>query len=141
MTNTDLQHYSGEVHLSNFSQIFFGITNLFLSAAIGLSALTAIIRGLRGDASMGNFFVDMWRVLVYMFIPIAFVIAVIFLQQGSPMTFKSVYTVATLESAKPQTIVVGPVAAFEAIKMLGTNGGGFFGMNSAHPFENPTAII
>ncbi len=140
MTNTDLQHYAGEVHLSNFSQIFFAITNLFLSAAIGLSALAAIIRGLRGDASMGNFFVDMWRVVVYLFVPIAFVLAVIFLQQGSPMTFKSAYSVMTLEGAKPQTISVGPVAAFESIKMLGTNGGGFFGMNSAHPFENPTAL-
>lgn len=140
MTNTDLQHYSGEVHLSNFSQIFFGISNLFLSAAIGLSVLTAIIRGLRGDAAMGNFFLDMWRVLVYLFVPIALIIGLIFLQQGSPMTFKSAYSVATLEAKKPQIIAIGPVAAFEAIKMLGTNGGGFFGMNSAHPFENPTAL-
>ncbi|MDP4154024.1 MAG: potassium-transporting ATPase subunit KdpA [Bacillota bacterium] len=150
MTNTDLQHYSGDQHLSNFSQIFFCITNLFISAAIGLSALTAIIRALRSDASLGNFFVDIWRVVVYMFIPIAFVFALIFLQQGSPMTFNSSYQVSTLEQgamgstdkgeAKPQTIVVGPVAAFEAIKMLGTNGGGFYGMNSAHPFENPTTI-
>ena len=150
MTNTDLQHYSGDQHLSNFSQIFFGITNLFISAAIGLSALTAIIRGLRSDPSMGNFFLDIWRVVVYIFVPVALIFSVIFIQQGSPMTFKSSYQVSTLEQgamgttdkgeAKPQTIVVGPVAAFEAIKMLGTNGGGFYGMNSAHPFENPTAI-
>ncbi len=139
ITNTDLQHYSGEIHLSNFSQIFFGIINLFLSAAIGFSALTAIIRGLRGDPSLGNFFLDMWRILVYMFVPIAFILAIIFLQQGSPMTFNSVYTATTLEGTQ-QTITVGPVAAFEAMKMLGTNGGGFFGMNSAHPFENPTAL-
>lgn len=150
MTNTDLQHYAGDQHLSNFSQIFFGITNLFISAAIGLSALTAIIRALRSDPSMGNFFVDMWRVVVYMFVPIALVFAVIFIHEGSPMTLKSSYQVSTLEQgamgttdkgeAKPQTIVVGPVAAFEAMKMLGTNGGGFYGMNSAHPFENPTAV-
>lgn len=150
MTNTDLQHYSGDQHLSNFSQIFFCITNLFVSAAIGLSALTAIIRALRSDASLGNFFVDMWRVVVYMFIPVAFIFGVIFISQGSPMTLKSSYQVATLETAamgltdtgvaKLQTIVVGPVAAFEAMKMLGTNGGGFYGMNSAHPFENPTAV-
>jgi potassium-transporting ATPase potassium-binding subunit len=150
MTNTDLQHYSGDQHLSNFSQIFFGITNLFVSAAIGLSALTAIIRALRSDSSLGNFFLDMWRVLVYLFVPIAFIIGIIFISQGSPMTFKSAYQVSTLEpaamgmtdkgEAKPQTIVVGPVAAFEAMKMLGTNGGGFYGMNSAHPFENPTAL-
>jgi potassium-transporting ATPase potassium-binding subunit len=150
MTNTDLQHYAGEQQFSNFSQIFFGITNLFISAAVGLSALAAIIRALRSDDSMGNFFLDMWRVVVYLFVPIAFVIAIVFLQQGSPMTFKSSYQATTLEQgamgttdkgeAKPQKIVVGPVAAFESIKMLGTNGGGFYGMNSAHPFENPTAL-
>jgi len=150
MTNTDLQHYAGDQLLSNFSQIFFCITNLFISAAIGFCALTAIIRALRGDASLGNFFLDMWRVVVYLFLPIAFLFAVIFIQQGSPMTFKSAYQITTLEQgamgttdtglAKPQTIVVGPVAAFEAMKMLGTNGGGFYGMNSAHPFENPTAV-
>lgn len=139
MTNTDLQHYAGEQHLSNFSQIFFGVTNLFLSAAIGLSALTAIIRALRSDPSLGNFFLDMWRVVVYLFVPIAFVIAVIFISQGSPMTFNSAFQVSTMEG-KLQTIAVGPVAAFESIKMLGTNGGGFYGMNSAHPFENPTGI-
>ena len=149
MTNTDLQHYAGEQHLSNFSQIFFGIANLFISAAIGLSALVAIIRALRSDSSLGNFFLDMWRVLVYMFVPVAFVFALFFIIQGSPMTLKTSYQVSTLEPAamgttdkgevKQQTIVVGPVAAFESMKMLGTNGGGFYGMNSAHPFENPTA--
>lgn len=149
MTNTDLQHYAGDQHLSNFSQIFFGIANLFISAAIGLSALVAIIRALRSDKSMGNFFLDMWRVLVYMFVPVAFVFALYFVAEGSPMTLKTSYQVSTLEPAamgttdkgdvKQQTIVVGPVAAFESMKMLGTNGGGFYGMNSAHPFENPTA--
>jgi K+-transporting ATPase ATPase A chain len=150
MTNTDLQHYSGEQHLSNFSQILFGIFNLFLSAAIGLSALTAIIRALRSDSSVGNFFVDMWRVLVYMFVPAALVFGLIFITQGSPMTMQTSHQVSTLEpgamgttdtgEAKQQTIVVGPVAAFESMKMLGTNGGGFYGMNSAHPFENPTGL-
>ena len=150
MTNTDLQHYAGDQHLSNFSQIFFGIFMLFVSAAIGLSALTAVIRALRGDSKLGNFFLDMWRVLVYMFLPAAFGIALLFITQGSPMTFQSSIQVSTLEpgamgttdkgEAKTQTIVVGPVAAFESIKMLGTNGGGFYGMNSAHPFENPTGL-
>ncbi|MGA7723276.1 MAG: potassium-transporting ATPase subunit KdpA [Ignavibacteriaceae bacterium] len=148
MTNTDLQHYSGEVHLSNFSQIFFGIANLFISASIGLCALTAIIRALRSDAKLGNFFLDMWRVIVYTFVPVAFAFALFFIIEGSPMTFNSSYHVSTLEpaslgtdatgAAKQQAIIVGPVAAFESIKMLGTNGGGFYGMNSAHPFENPT---
>ena len=150
MTNTNLQHYSGDQHLSNFSQIFFCISNMFISAAIGLCALVAIIRALRSDKSLGNFFLDMWRVLIYMFVPVAFVFALIFITQGSPMTFKTSHQVSTLEpgamgttdkgEAKQQNIVVGPVAALESIKMLGTNGGGFYGMNSAHPFENPTAL-
>ena len=118
MTNTDLQHWAGDVHLSNFSQIFFCISMLFISAAVGFSALVAIIRALRGDSKVGNYFLDMWRILVYMFVPIAFVIAFIFMVQGSPMTFKSSYQVSTLEpaamgttdkgEAKQQTIVVGP---------------------------------
>ncbi|MGO9951896.1 MAG: potassium-transporting ATPase subunit KdpA [Dissulfurispiraceae bacterium] len=149
MANTDLQHYSGERHLSNFSQIFFCIANMFLSPAVGFCALTGIIRALRGDSSLGNFFLDMWRVLIYMYLPVAFVIALFYVVQGSPMTLESSYQVTTLEPAamgttdtgevKKQNIVVGPVAALESIKMLGTNGGGFYGMNSAHPFENPSA--
>ena len=148
MTNTDLQHYSGDQHFSNFSQIFFGIANFFLSASIGFCALTAIIRAVRGEATVGNFFVDMWRVVAYMFLPIAFALSLVWVQQGSPMTFKSAHQVSTLETGamgsaddgtpKQQTIVVGPVAAFLPMKQLGTNGGGFYGMNSAHPFENPT---
>src|SRR5271157_3592824 len=139
MTNTNLQHYSGDQHFSNFSQIFFDISNMFISAAIGLCALTAIIRALRSDSHLGNFFLDMWRVLIYMFIPAAILISIIFISQGSPMTLESVIHIAGLESNQ-QNIIVGPVAALESIKMLGTNGGGFYGMNSAHPFENPTAL-
>jgi potassium-transporting ATPase potassium-binding subunit len=150
MTNTNLQHYSGDVHLSNFSQIFFCIANMFLSASIGFCALVAMIRAFRGESSLGNFFVDMWRVVIYMFVPAALIFGLIFLHEGSPMTLQSSYQVSTLEPAamgttdkgdvKKQTIVVGPVAALESIKMLGTNGGGFFGMNSAHPYENPTGL-
>jgi len=121
----------------------------FLSAAIGLCALTAIIRAFRSDQHLGNFFVDMWRVVIYLFLPAAFALSIVFLIQGMPMTFQSAYQVNTLEPTamgtdnnnqpKQQTIVVGPLAAFVPMKMLGTNGGGFYGMNSAHPFENPTA--
>jgi K+-transporting ATPase ATPase A chain len=149
ITNTNIQHYSGDVAFSNFSQIFFCIANFFLSAAVGLCALAAIIRALRGDSHLGNFFVDMWRVVVYMFLPAAFVVSLIFLSQGMPMTYQNAYQVDTLEpaamgttdkgQAKQQTIVIGPLAAFVPMKMMGTNGGGFFGMNSAHPFENPSA--
>jgi K+-transporting ATPase ATPase A chain len=149
MTNTNIQHYSGDVHFSNFSQIFFVILNQYVSAAVGLCALTAIIRCFRAEKAVGNFFVDMWRVIIYMFLPVAFVIGILFMQQGMPMTYQSSQQVSTLEpaamgtadngQAKQQTIVVGPVAAVIPIKMLGTNGGGFYGMNSAHPMENPTA--
>ena len=149
ITNTNIQHYSGDVAFSNFTQIFFCVAMFFLSAAVGLCALTAIIRALRSDSHLGNFFVDMWRVVVYMFLPAVFVISIIFLIQGMPMTYQSSYQVSTLEPAamgttdngqpKQQTIVVGPLAAFVPMKMMGTNGGGFYGMNSAHPFENPSA--
>jgi K+-transporting ATPase ATPase A chain len=149
MTNTNLQHYAGETALSNFSQIFFILPNMFLSASIGFCALAAIIRAFRGEATVGNFFVDMWRVALYIYVPVALVFGVIFMSQGMPMTYASTEVATTLESgsmglddkgqAKPQTIVVGPVAAVIPIKMLGTNGGGFYGMNSAHPLENPTA--
>jgi len=149
MTNTNLQHYSGDQSFSNFSQIFFILPNMFLSASIGFCALAAIIRAFRGEATVGNFFVDMWRVAMYIYVPVALIFGIIFMSQGMPMTYTSTEVATTLEpgsmglddkgQAKPQTIVVGPVAAVIPIKMLGTNGGGFYGMNSAHPLENPTA--
>jgi K+-transporting ATPase ATPase A chain len=97
MTNTNLQHYSGDQHLSNFSQIFFCIPNFFLSAAVGLCGLTAIIRLFRGQKKIGNFFVDMWRVVVYIFLPVAFLLSLVFVQQGMPMTYRSFCQVSTLE--------------------------------------------
>jgi len=149
MTNTDLQHISGDVHLSNFSQTFFILTMMFLSASVGFCSLTAIIRAVRSDSHVGNFFVDMWRVVIYMFLPVSLFMGVLYLQDGIPMTFQSSYHVDTLEpgamgktddgQAKQQTIVVGPLAAILPIKQLGTNGGGFYGANGAHPFENPSA--
>src|ERR1700757_1191426 len=150
MTNTNLQHYSGDQHFSNFSQIFFCVANYFLSAAVGFCALVAIIRAFRKDPSLGNYFVDMWRVVIYIFLPAAFVLSIIFLQQGTPMTFKADYQVSTLEAGamgtgdngqpKPQTIVTGPLAVTVPMEQLGTNGGGFVGMNFAHPYQSPTAL-
>jgi K+-transporting ATPase ATPase A chain len=150
MTNTNLQHYSGDQHFSNFSQLFFCVANYFLSASVGFCALTAIIRLFRKDSSAGNYFVDMWRVVIYIFLPVAFLLSIIFLQQGTPMTFKCDYQVSTLEAGamgtgdngqpKQQTIVTGPVAATVPMEQLGTNGGGFFGMNFAHPYQSPTAL-
>jgi K+-transporting ATPase ATPase A chain len=150
LTNTNLQHYAGEVHLSYFSQLFFICWKQVLSPVIGLAALLAIIRGLRGDKHMGNFYVDLWRGVTYFFLPLCLILAVLLIANGMPMTLQGSAEAATLEpgamgngeDGQPllQKIARGPVAAIVAVKQLGTNGGGFFGVNSAHPFENPTAF-
>ncbi len=149
ITNTNLQHYAGEVHLSYFSQVAFVLWNMFVSAAVGLCAVTAVIRGLRGDKDMGNFYLDMWRSVMYVLLPPSLLTGVLLVAGGVPMTFDRAAEAATVEKAsmgtddkdqeKPQRIARGPVAAILPIKHLGTNGGGFFGANSAHPFENPNA--
>ncbi|HET6327644.1 MAG TPA: potassium-transporting ATPase subunit KdpA [Planctomycetaceae bacterium] len=146
-TNTNLQHYAGEQHLSYASQLLFVVFNMFVSASVGFCALVAVIRGLRGDAHMGNFYVDLWRGVAYVFFPASLVMGVILMARGVPMTLEPTVEARTLEAgamgrdasgtAKPQLIARGPVAAVIPIKHLGTNGGGFFGANSAHPFENP----
>ena len=143
LTNTNLQHYSGEVHLSYWSQVVFVVWNMFVSAAVGFCALAGITRGLRGDAHMGNYYLDMWRVVAYVFVPASLLAGVLLMAGGVPMTFEKAATVATLEPGamgqtddgqpKPQIIARGPVAAVLPIKHFGTNGGGFFGANSAHP--------
>jgi K+-transporting ATPase ATPase A chain len=138
LTNTNLQHYSGEQHLTYFSQIVFVLWNMFVSASVGFCALTAIIRGLRGDPHMGNFYLDLWRAVVYVFIPSSLIMGALLLPAGVPMTFEKAAAVKTLEK-DDQNIARGPVAAVIPIKHLGTNGGGFFGANSSHPFENPSA--
>jgi K+-transporting ATPase ATPase A chain len=145
LTNTNLQHYSGEQHLSYFSQMTAILWNMFVSAAVGFCALAAVIRGLRGDEHMGNFYLDMWRVVVYVFLPSSLIMGVLLLAAGVPMTFEGKADVTTLEQPsdakepQKQQIARGPVAAIIPIKHLGTNGGGFFGANGAHPFENPSA--
>jgi K+-transporting ATPase ATPase A chain len=136
-TNTDFQHYSGEVSLSYFSQIFGLMWLEFVSASTGIAALTALSRGLWGKTLLGNFYRDIMRATFLVFLPLAVVVAVLLLFGGVPMTLQGSVSVRTLEGAL-QTIARGPVAAFVAIKQLGTNGGGFFGPNSAHPFENPS---
>jgi potassium-transporting ATPase potassium-binding subunit len=138
LTNTNLQHYAGEVHLSYFSQLFFVCWKQFVTPAVGLAALLAVTRGLRGDPHLGNFYLDVWRGVVYVLLPLSFVTAVLLVAGGVPMTLEGAARVTTLDGGG-QTIARGPVAAVVAIKQLGTNGGGFFGANSAHPFENPSA--
>src|SRR5271157_5154724 len=97
MTNTNLQHYAGETALSNFSQTFFILPNMFLSASVGFCALAAIIRLFRGQEKIGNYFVDMWRVCMYIYLPVALLFGIIFVQQGMPMTYASTEVATTLE--------------------------------------------
>jgi potassium-transporting ATPase potassium-binding subunit len=142
VTNTNLQHYSGEQHLSYFSQLACIVWLMFVTPAAGLCVMLATIRGLRGDKHLGDFYVDLMRGLVSVFLPVALVIAIMLVGLGVPMTFDKAATATTLDGAatkmETQTIARGPVAALVAIKQAGTNGGGFFGPNSAHPFENPS---
>ncbi|OWA35675.1 potassium-transporting ATPase subunit KdpA [Saccharibacillus sp. O16] len=138
MTNTDLQHYSGESGVSYLSQISVLVFALFVSPATGLALVMAFIRGLTGKAA-GNFFVDLIRALTRVLLPVAFVSALLFVFMGVPQTFEPAAAATTLEGAQ-QTIARGPIASFLAIKELGNNGGGFLGVNSAHPFENPNGL-
>lgn len=137
ITNTNLQDYSGESGLSYLSQMI-GITFLmFTAAGTGFAAAAAFIRGIIGHKTVGNFFEDLIRITTRILIPFSVVIAVLLIFQGVPQTLSRNVTVTTIEG-KLQDLPLGPVASLEAIKQLGTNGGGFFGANSAHPFENPT---
>nr|WP_295666116.1 potassium-transporting ATPase subunit KdpA [Sphingomonas sp.] len=140
-TNTDWQWYSGEVALSNFSQMFGLTIHNFLSAATGIALAFALFRGFarRESKTVGNFWADTTRVTLYLLLPISILYGVYLIASGVPQTLAQSVDVTTLEGIK-QTIALGPVASQEAIKMLGTNGGGFFNANSAHPFENPTAM-
>lgn len=141
VTNTNLQHYSGETGLSYLSQMI-AITFLqFVTAATGMAALVAIIRALggRGIETIGNFYLDLVRAAVRVLLPLAVAVAILLMSQGTPMTFEGAARAATVEG-REQTIARGPVAAEVAIKQLGTNGGGYFGPNSTHPYENPTPL-
>ncbi|HCW59400.1 MAG TPA: potassium-transporting ATPase subunit A, partial [Sphingobium sp.] len=140
-TNTNWQWYSGEATLSNLSQMLGLTIHNFLSAATGIALAFALFRGFarREMQSLGNFWADVTRVTLYLLLPICFVYALFLIASGVPQTLAASVDVMTLEGAK-QTLALGPVASQEAIKMLGTNGGGFFNANSAHPFENPTAL-
>ncbi len=141
LTNTNWQFYGGETTMSYFSQMVALAVQNFTSAAAGIAVALAFIRGFsrRSASSIGNFWADLVRVVLYGLLPICIVYALFLVWQGVPETFHGAIDVTTLEGVK-QTIALGPVASQEAIKMLGTNGGGFFNANSAHPFENPTAL-
>lgn len=135
-TNTNLQHYSGESSWSYLAQLGGLMWLQFVSAATGIAALVALARGIGGQPTMGNFFLDLQRAAFGVLLPLATLVACIIALRGVPMTFEGAASVTTLEGVT-QTIARGPAAAFVAIKQLGTNGGGFFGPNSTHPLENP----
>jgi K+-transporting ATPase ATPase A chain len=141
LTNTNWQNYGGESTLSYLTQMV-GLTHQnFLSAATGIALAVAMIRGFSRSSmrTIGNFWVDVTRCTLHVLLPICIVYALFLISQGMPQTFGAYVEATTLEGAR-QTIAVGPVASQVAIKMLGTNGGGFFNANAAHPFENPTAL-
>jgi potassium-transporting ATPase potassium-binding subunit len=170
VTNTDWQGYAGESTMSYFTQMTALAVQNFLSAATGIAVAFGLIRGFarRGAAGIGNFWVDLTRITLFVLLPLSLVLAVIFMQQGAIQNFDGYKDVSTLESltytqpkldaageplkdaqgnavtetvtTRTQTLAMGPVASQESIKMLGTNGGGFFNANSAHPYENPTPL-
>jgi K+-transporting ATPase ATPase A chain len=139
LTNTNWQAYSGEQTFSYFVQMAALTVQNFTSAAAGIAVAIALVRGFarRESKTVGNFWVDLTRAVVYVLLPLAFVVALVFVSQGVIQNWDAYTRVRTVEGTT-QVIAQGPVASQEAIKELGTNGGGFFGANSAHPFENPT---
>ncbi|RWQ62151.1 potassium-transporting ATPase subunit KdpA [Mesorhizobium sp.] len=141
MTNTNWQNYGGESTMSYLVQMAGLTVQNFLSAATGIAIAIALIRGFAkaSGKSIGNFWVDMTRSTLYLLLPLCIVLTLIYVYLGMPQTLGAYVNATTLEGAQ-QTIAVGPVASQIAIKMLGTNGGGFFNANAAHPFENPDAI-
>ncbi len=141
MTNTNWQNYGGETTMSHLTQMAGLTVQNFVSAATGIAIAVAVIRGFAraSSRSVGNFWADLTRITLFVLLPISLVLALVLVWQGMPQTLAGAIDATTLEGAR-QTIAIGPVASQVAIKMLGTNGGGFFNVNAAHPFENPTAI-
>jgi potassium-transporting ATPase potassium-binding subunit len=141
LTNTNWQYYGGETTMTYFSQMAGLTVQNFLSAAVGIAVAVALIRGIasRSGKSLGNFWQDLIRTILYVLLPISIVLALVLVFQGSIQTFAAYMTVHGI-TGLTQTIAVAPAASQEAIKMLGTNGGGIFNVNSAHPFENPTGF-
>src|SRR6202790_3208805 len=141
MTNTNWQYYSGETTMSYLSQMIGLTVQNWLSAGVGIVVAVALVRGIiaRQGKSLGNFWQDLVRTILYVLAPISVLAAIVLVSQGVIDNFSSYLSVHTL-TGLPQSIAMGPVASQEAIKLFGTNGGRFFNTNSAHPFENPTAF-
>ncbi len=141
ITNTNWQFYGGEYTMSYLTQMAGLAVQNFVSAAVGMAVLVAVVRGIarRSSGTLGNFWVDLYRSLVYILLPLAVIVAVLLMWQGVPQTLHGHATATTVQGAS-QTIARGPVASQIAIKQLGTNGGGFYNSNSSVPFENPTGL-
>ncbi|MCE5214637.1 MAG: potassium-transporting ATPase subunit KdpA [Methanobacterium sp.] len=141
VTNTNWQSYAGETTMSYLTQMLGLAVQNFLSAAVGIATLLVLIRGFtrKNTNKLGNFWVDITRTILYILLPLSIILALILASQGVVQTFDPYVTAQTLEGAN-QTIPLGPAASQISIKMLGSNGGGFFNVNSAHPFENPTPV-
>ncbi|MFO1349865.1 MAG: potassium-transporting ATPase subunit KdpA [Gammaproteobacteria bacterium] len=142
VTNTNWQGYGGETTMGYLTQMLALAVQNFLSAATGIAVALALVRGFarHGAATIGNFWVDLTRITLYLLLPLSLVLALVLLSQGVIQTFSAYKEIATLQDGQSRTLALGPVASQEAIKMIGTNGGGFFNANSAHPFENPTPL-
>ena len=142
LTNTNWQFYGGETTMSYFSQMAGLTVQNFVSAAVGISVAIALIRGIigRSGSSLGNFWSDLIRTCLYVLLPLSILGAIVLISQGALQNLTTSLHATGLTSGGSQTIAMGPVASQEAIKLLGTNGGGFFNVNSAHPFENPTGF-
>ena len=152
-TNTNWQAYAGETQASHLTQMLGLTFHNFASAAVGIAVAAALIRGLtrrpattpaessaKVSTGLGNFWADLTRVTLYVLLPLSIVLAIVLCALGVPQTFQGALQALTLEGGKSQLLALGPIASQEAIKLLGTNGGGFFNANSAHPFENPSAL-
>lgn len=141
LTNTNWQNYAGETTMSYFSQMAVLAVQNFTSAAIGIASAAALVRGIarKEMGTIGNLWADIVRICLYVLLPISMIAAVLFISEGVPQNFNPYVQAKTVEGGM-QTIVQGPIASQEAIKLLGTNGGGFTNANSAHPYENPTPL-
>ena len=142
VTNTNWQSYGGETTMSYLTQMVALTVQNFVCAASGMAVMVALIRGIsrKTTSTLGNFWVDLTRSTLYILFPLSLLLAVFFVSQGVVQTFSPAHHVSLVQSVGEQVLAVGPVASQEAIKQLGTNGGGFFNVNAAHPFENPTPL-
>lgn len=140
VTNTDWENYNPEKDISYFSTIFGLVVQNFCSAGVGICVAAACVRGIANHSSksLGNFWVDLIRVCYYLFLPLAIFVSAVFISEGVPQNFKAYTQAKTLEKDQAQVIAQGPIACFESIKLLGSNGGGATNADSAHPYENPT---